>query len=115
MGRSLPPRTREPDPETDVAQIDIFDLKLKYLKTPEGSTSNRASWSVSLSFRLKPLRILCSEQTYMYAELPAVVPVFQEPGDQILLTEELQGLDLQQDHSELELEPETISLWSAYS
>lgn len=44
----------------------------------------------------------------MYAELPAVVPVFQEPGDQILLTEELQGLDLQQDHSELELEAESV-------
>lgn len=33
----------------------------------------------------------------MYAELPAAaVSVLQEPGDQLLLSEELQGLDLQQ-------------------
>lgn len=42
----------------------------------------------------------------MYAELPAVVPVLQEPGGQILLPEELQGLDLQQNHSGSEPEPE---------
>lgn len=41
----------------------------------------------------------------MYAELPAVVPVLQEPGGQILLPEELQGLDLQQNHSGSEPEP----------
>ncbi len=33
----------------------------------------------------------------MYAELPAAaVSVLQEPGDQLLLSEELQGLNLQQ-------------------
>lgn len=39
----------------------------------------------------------------MDAELPAArVSVLQEPGDQLLLTEELQGLDLQQTTAWLE-------------
>ena len=47
------------------------------------------------------------KQTYMNAELPAAVSVLQEPGDQLLLTEELQGLNLQERTEEVRTETRT--------
>lgn len=35
--------------------------------------------------------------THVHTELPAAVPLLQEPGDQIHLGKELQGLDLQEE------------------
>lgn len=40
-------------------------------------------------------RTVSAVNTHVDAELPAAVPLLQEPGHQVLLGEQLQGLDLQ--------------------